>query len=41
MARVPYPDPKTLSAETQDMLGKLPKRLIFTRNPARMCDIVR
>jgi len=29
MARVPYPDPKTLQPETQDMLGKLPKLNIF------------
>ena len=29
MARVPYPDPKTLSAETQERLGKLPKLNIF------------
>jgi alkylhydroperoxidase family enzyme len=29
MARVPYPDPKTLSAETQELLGKLPKLNIF------------
>jgi alkylhydroperoxidase family enzyme len=29
MARVPYPDPKTLSAETQETLGKLPKLNIF------------
>ena len=26
MARVPYPDPKTLSSETQDHLGKLRPR---------------
>lgn len=29
MARVPYPDPKTLSAETQDVLGKMPPLNIF------------
>jgi 4-carboxymuconolactone decarboxylase len=29
MARVPYPDPKTLSPETQETLGKLPKLNIF------------
>lgn len=29
MARVPYPDPKTLPAETQDYLGKLPPLNLF------------
>lgn len=29
MARVPYPDPKTLSAETQEVLGKMPPLNIF------------
>ena len=29
MARVPYPDPKTLSPETQEQLGKLPPLNIF------------
>jgi 4-carboxymuconolactone decarboxylase len=29
MARTPYPDPKTLSPETQELLGKLPPLNIF------------
>ena len=29
MARVPYPDPKTLAPETQDQLGKLPPLNLF------------
>jgi 4-carboxymuconolactone decarboxylase len=29
MARVPYPDPKALSPETQDHLGKLPPLNLF------------
>jgi 4-carboxymuconolactone decarboxylase len=29
MARVPYPDPKALAAETQDQLGKLPPLNLF------------
>src|SRR5678816_1914688 len=29
MARVSYPDPKTLSSETQDYLGKLPPLNLF------------
>lgn len=29
MARVPYPDPKSLSAETQEVLGKMPPLNIF------------
>lgn len=29
MARVPYPDPKTLSADTQTVLGKMPPLNIF------------
>lgn len=29
MARVPYPDPATLAAETQDQLGKLPPLNLF------------
>lgn len=29
MARVPYPDPKTLSADTQAVLGKMPPLNIF------------
>lgn len=29
MARVPYPDPKTLSPETQEVLGKMPPLNIF------------
>ncbi len=29
MARVPYPDPKSLSAETQEVLGKIPPLNIF------------
>jgi alkylhydroperoxidase family enzyme len=29
MARVPYPDPKTLAAETQEVLGKVPPLNIF------------
>lgn len=29
MARVPYPDPKTLTPETQEVLGKMPPLNIF------------
>ena len=29
MARIPYPDPATLSAETQEQLGKLPPLNLF------------
>ncbi len=29
MARVPYPDPKSLSSETQEILGKMPPLNIF------------
>ena len=29
MARVPYPDPKSLSADTQEILGKMPPLNIF------------
>ena len=29
MARVPYPDPKSLSADTQDVFGKMPPLNIF------------
>jgi len=29
MARVPYPDPKTLSTDTQEVLGKMPPLNIF------------
>jgi alkylhydroperoxidase family enzyme len=29
LARIPYPDPKTLSPETQDQLGKLPPLNLF------------